>query len=152
MNQAYPEHPPPADAIPLGNGAWVALRALQWTYTTARGPGGQHVNKASTAAVLRVALASLGGLNEAALWRLRTQAGHVLVNDDQTLLFRCDLHRSQQMNRDACLERLRALVSRAALPPKVRKKTKPTRGSIERRLEGKKRASARKRDRGWRGE
>ena len=122
---------------------------MTWTFTTARGPGGQHVNKASTAAVLRVRIADLGGLDEAAVERLRDIARSVLVGDDE-LLYRCDLHRSQRMNRDACEGRLRTMVTQAAVRPKVRRRTKPTRGSIERRLEGKRQASQRKQARRWR--
>jgi ribosome-associated protein len=96
-----------------------------------------------------VRLADLGGLDEAAVDRLRDIARSVLVGDDE-LLYRCDLHRSQRMNRDACEGRLRTMVTQAAVRPKVRRRTKPTRGSIERRLEGKRQASERKRDRRWR--
>lgn len=143
-----PSDTPPSGALPLGRKTWVMPNALTWTYTTARGPGGQHVNKASTAAVLRVAISRLQGLDDAAIARLRDQAGRVLVGDGE-LLFRCDLHRSQLMNKEACLARLRALVSHAAVKPKIRKKTKPSRGSIERRLESKRRTSASKRNRKW---
>ena len=124
---------------------------MEWTFTTARGPGGQHVNKASTAAVLRVRIADIGGLDDAAQDRLRTIASSVLVGDGE-LLYRCDLHRSQLMNRDACEGRLRGMVSQAAVRPKVRKKTKPTWGSVQRRLEGKKKQSERKQSRRWREE
>jgi ribosome-associated protein len=151
MAQAYSansDSDTPPGAVVLGRKAWVRTSALTWTYTTARGPGGQHVNKASTAAVLRVAIEQLHGLDEAAVDRLREQAGRALVGDGE-LLFRCDLHRSQLMNKEACLARLRALVSHAAVRPKVRKKTKPSRGSIERRLESKRRTSASKRNRNW---
>ena len=68
-----------------------------------------------------------------------------------TLRFTAEEHRSQKANKDACLERLRELVLRASIPPKVRRKTKPTRGSIERRLEAKKREGAKKRQRRWDG-
>ncbi|MFO0963818.1 MAG: alternative ribosome rescue aminoacyl-tRNA hydrolase ArfB [Phycisphaerales bacterium] len=156
MPEAYPPAPtppprrdPPPGALPLGRGAWVLPGALRWTFTTARGPGGQHVNKASTAAVLRVEIADIGGLDEAAVERLRAMAASALVSDEAALQFRCDLHRSQLQNRDACEARLRALVSQAAVRPKVRKKTRPTRGSIERRLSGKKRDSQKKDQRRW---
>lgn len=121
---------------------------MEWTFTTARGPGGQHVNKASTAAVLRVRIADIGGLDDAAQERLRTIAASVVVGDGE-LLYRCDLHRSQLMNRDACEGRLRAMVSQAAVRPKVRKKTKPTWGSVQRRLEGKRKQAERKQSRNW---
>ena len=124
---------------------------MEWTFTTARGPGGQHVNKASTAAVLRVRVADIGGLDEAGASRLREIASAVLVGDGE-LLYRCDLHRSQLMNRDACEGRLRTMVSQAAIRPKVRKKTKPTWGSVQRRLEGKRRDADRKQSRRWKDE
>ena len=121
---------------------------MEWSFTTARGPGGQHVNKASTAAVLRVRVADIGGLDEAAVERLREIASAVWVGEGE-LLYRCDLHRSQLMNRDACEGRLRSMVSQAAVRPKVRRKTKPTWGSVQRRLEGKKKDSKRKQSRRW---
>ena len=139
----------PPGAVDLGRGAWIRPEHLAWTYTTARGPGGQHVNKASTAAVLRVRIADIGGLDAPAVERLRDIARSVLVGDGE-LLYRCDLHRSQRMNRDACEARLRTMVGQAAVRPKVRRRTKPTRGSIERRLEGKRQASERKQGRRWR--
>jgi ribosome-associated protein len=143
--------PPPPGALLLGHGAWVRPQDLDWSFTTARGPGGQHVNKASTAAVLRVAIADLGGLDDAARERLLAMAGAALVGGD-SLLFRCDLHRSQLMNREACQARMKVLVSGAALRPKVRKKTKPTWGSVQRRLEGKRRDADRKQSRRWKDE
>ncbi len=152
---AEPPRPPkpvrPPGAVDLGRGAWVRPEHLTWTFTTARGPGGQHVNKASTAAVLRVRIADIGGLDAPAVERLRDIARSVLVGDGE-LLYRCDLHRSQRMNRDACEARLRTMVGQAAVRPKVRRRTKPTRGSIERRLEGKRQASERKQGRRWRDE
>lgn len=154
MARAYPDAQPPAEPdipagmLSLGRGAWVKPSDLQWSFTTARGPGGQHVNKASTAAILRVEVQAIGGLDDTALERLRTNAGSLLVGGGE-LLFRCDLHRSQLMNRTACEARLKALVTQAAVRPKTRKKTKPTWGSVQRRLEGKKRDSARKQGRRW---
>lgn len=152
MAQAYPDDPTPerprpavmpAGALSLGRGAWVLPGKLQWSFTTARGPGGQHVNKASTAAILRVPVRDIGGLDEPALARLRANAASALVGDDE-LLFRSDLYRSQLKNRSACEARLKNLVSHAAVRPKVRKKTKPTWGSVQRRIEGKKQNSERK--------
>jgi len=154
MTEAYPPPPPPPKpkrppgAVDLGRGTWIRPQDMEWSFTTARGPGGQHVNKASTAAVLRVRIADIGGLDDAALERLRTIASSVLVGDGE-LLYRCDLHRSQLMNREGCEGRLRAMVSQAAVRPKVRKKTKPTWGSVQRRLEGKKKQAERKQSRRW---
>jgi ribosome-associated protein len=98
-----------------------------------------------------VRIADLGGLDDAAVERLRANAASALVGDGE-LLFRCDLHRSQLQNRDTCEGRLRTMVSQAAVRPKVRKKTKPTWGSVQRRLEGKRRDADRKQSRRWKDE
>ena len=142
-----PRIPMPGDAVRLGNGCWIAPSAIDFTFVRGSGPGGQHVNKTSTKAQLRVLLADLHGLDDAALARLRTLAGSHLVGEDveEALLIADHSTRSQADNRDACLARLKTLVSMAAKRPKVRKATKPTRGSKERRLEAKKREGEKKR-------
>jgi len=137
----------PGDAVRLGNGCWVVPAAIDFTFVRGSGPGGQHVNKTSTKAQLRVMLADLHGLDDAAIGRLRSLAGSHLVGDgaEEALLIADHSTRSQADNRDACLARLKTLVSMAAKRPKVRKPTKPTRGSKERRLEAKKREGEKKR-------
>jgi len=148
-----PPKPPmrPGDAIDLGRGCWAAKSAVVFRYSRSRGPGGQNVNKVNTRAEVHLAIAAIVGLDEAGRQRLRALAGSRLVGED-TLHVDSDAHRSQFENREACLTRLRELVTAAATPPKRRKKTKPTRGSVERRLEGKRRAADRKRNRGWQGD
>jgi protein subunit release factor B len=71
--------------VDLGRGAWIRPADMEWSFTTARGPGGQHVNKASTAAVLRVRIADIGGLDDAAAERLRAIAAAVLVAGGELL-------------------------------------------------------------------
>ena len=139
----------PAGAVRLGGGCAVDPRALAFTFTRGGGPGGQHVNKTSTKAQLRVLLERIGGLDDAAKARLREIAGSLVVGagDDEALLLSDHSTRSQADNRDACLARLKTLVSMAAQRPKVRRKTKPTRASKERRLDTKKREGERKRQR-----
>lgn len=137
----------PGDAIRLGHGCWVVPSAIDFTFVRGSGPGGQHVNKTSTKAQLRVMLADLHGLDGAAIERLRALAGSHLVGagPEEAILIADHSTRSQADNRDACLARLKTLVSMAAKRPKVRKPTKPTRGSKERRLEAKKREGEKKR-------
>jgi hypothetical protein len=91
------------------------------------------------------------GLDEAGFVRLRGIAGSLAVGEgaDEALLISDHSTRSQADNREACLTRLKTLVSMAAKRPKVRKKTKPTRGSVERRIEAKKREGEKKRERRW---
>ena len=100
------------------------------------GPGGQNVNKVSTAAELRVAIAAIEGLDERALDRLRDLAGR-RINAAGELVLRAETSRSQRENREICLGKLKQLVSAAAKRPKIRRPMKPTRGSKERRLEQK---------------
>jgi ribosome-associated protein len=129
-------HDEGARHLALGARAWVAPEHLAFRFIRSGGPGGQNVNKVSTAAELRVALVNLQGLDEAALRRLRDLAGRRINNADE-LVLRAETSRSQRENREICLGKLRDLVAAAATRPKVRRPTKPTRGARERRLEAK---------------
>jgi ribosome-associated protein len=133
----------------LGGGCSMRTDALDFNFVRGSGPGGQHVNKTSTKAQLRVLLREIMGLDDAGFARLRVIASsHVVgVDADEALLISDQTSRSQADNRDACLTRLKTLVSMAAKRPKVRRKTKPTRGSVERRIDAKKRDGEIKRTR-----
>jgi ribosome-associated protein len=140
----------PGNAFDCGPRAWIDPSGLDFSFSRSGGPGGQNVNKVHSRAELMVKLTAIHGLDERALGRLCDAAGSHLVHGD-TLRFTAEEHRSQKANKDACLERLREMVLRASIPPKVRRKTKPTRGSVERRLESKKREGEKKRQRRWDG-
>ena len=131
--------PNPSKRFHLAPGVWVGAGALRYTYVASSGPGGQNVNKRSTKAVLRVAVGDLG-LRPDVADRLRSMAGHRLTGDDE-LVISADEHRSQRRNKEACTDLLRALLVEASVRPKTRKKTKPTRGSVERRIDAKKQRS-----------
>jgi ribosome-associated protein len=124
---------------------------LEWKFIRASGPGGQNVNKVSSAVQLRFNLPFNSSIPVAARNRLRQIAGQKLL-DDGTLLFSARAERSQEQNRRAALERLAALIRTALIEPKVRRKTKPTKGSKERRIESKKHRGATKQGRGGRWE
>ncbi|MCC6229539.1 MAG: aminoacyl-tRNA hydrolase [Phycisphaerales bacterium] len=127
---------PSTSIIEIAPGVRVHESVLEFSFTTSSGPGGQNVNKRATRAELRVKLADLP-VHPAARHRLADAAGW-RVTPDGVLILDSGEHRSQLQNKGECLERLRELVTRAIVVPKVRKKTKPSRGSKERRLAGKK--------------
>lgn len=131
--------------VEVAPGVRVAESALEFSYSSASGPGGQNVNKRATRAQLRVRIVEIP-ISLRARERLATLGSHWVVDGD-TLLIASDEHRSQSQNREECLRRLRALVVAARVPPKPRVATKPSRGSIERRIEGKKRRAETKRGR-----
>jgi len=128
----------PSVSIPDGD--------LSYAFVKASGPGGQNVNKVSSAVQLRFDMEGSTALSESVKNRLRVLAGRRLT-DDGAILIIARNQRSQEHNRREALERLADLVQRALVVPKTRRATKPTRASKERRLEGKTRAQQTKRRR-----
>jgi ribosome-associated protein len=126
----------PHGGIMIAPGVTVPRHAIDISFTTSSGPGGQNVNKRSTRCVLRMSLA-IANLNSAVETRIRAAVPY-LVTDSGDLLLDCDEHRSQGQNEDGCWERLRAIIVANLKAPKVRRATKPSRGSKERRLTAKK--------------
>ena len=106
------------------------------SYIRASGPGGQNVNKVATAAQLRFDLRASPSLPEPVKTRAARLAGTRLTLAGE-IVITADRHRTQSLNRDDAVERLVALLAEAAVPPKPRRKTRPTAGSRLRRLEGK---------------
>jgi ribosome-associated protein len=123
---------------------------LEWKFIRSSGPGGQNVNKVASAAQLRFLLPQNVSLPAAVKNRLRRLAGQKLI-DDGSILFKSMSERSQEQNRRAAEGRLEALIRAALVEPKIRKKTRPTKGSQERRIDSKKRRGATKQARGGQG-
>lgn len=119
---------------------------LDITFVRASGPGGQNVNKLSTAAQLRFDVARVM-LAPDVLTRLTTLAGQRMTKDG-TIVIHAQRFRTQERNRADAIDRLLELMREASIRPKPRRATKPTFGSKVRRLEGKKRRSDVKAGRG----
>ena len=139
----------PSGDLPVTGSLVVPAAALNWRFSRSSGPGGQGVNTADSRVELSVAPLEIPGLTEAQQQRLAERLGTRLV--DGVLTIAASEYRQQLRNRQAARERL-AAVLRAALapPPRARRRTKPTRGSQERRIEAKKqRGQLKKQRRSW---
>jgi len=125
----------------------IAEDELQESFVLASGPGGQNVNKVSSAVQLRFDVAHSPSLGDEVRARLSQLAGQRLTKDG-VIVISARSHRSQERNRADARARLVELIRRAATPPKPRRATKPTRASKERRLDSKIRRAKLKRHRG----
>ncbi len=114
---------------------------LSESFVRASGPGGQNVNKLSTAVQLRFDVRHSPSLPNDVAVRLMRVAGSRMTKDG-VLVITAQQHRTQERNRADARERLLAMIREAAVPPVPRRPTKPTRASKQRRIESKKRRAA----------
>ena len=114
----------------------IPLWELEFSFARSSGPGGQNVNKVNSKAVLHWNVAKSPSIpspvRSRVLGKFQTR-----INDEGAIVLMSDRFRDQSRNVADCMEKLRVMLLEVATPPKSRKKTKPTRGSTRRRLEGK---------------
>ncbi len=134
-------------ALVINDTVNIPLSELVYTASRSSGPGGQHVNTTDTRIQVRWNVKESSALyeDERALV-LKNLATRLTESGD--LILAADTHRSQRRNREEVTQRLANLVREALIPPKPRKKTKPTRAAKERRLDDKRKKSRTKKDRG----
>lgn len=125
----------------------IPEQELSFTASRGGGPGGQHVNKVATRMTLHFDVQGSPSLTDAQRSRILRVMSSRITNDG-VLQLSSHEHRSQAANRAVLLERFATLLARALRKPKRRRKTRPTRGSRERRLQAKKQRGQVKRQRG----
>lgn len=114
--------------------------ALEWQFVRSSGPGGQHVNRTSSKAILRFDAAGSPHLPPDVRRRLLARERSRLT-DAGWLVIVSQAHREQPRNAADCLAKLSQMVERALVPPKIRRRTKTPRAAVARRLEAKQRRS-----------
>jgi len=123
--------------LPIRRGLSLPGWSMTEDFVLASGPGGQNVNKTASAVQLRFHPGTTGLFSDQQLRRLMEIAGQRAAKDG-SILIQASRHRAQERNREDARERLKQLVLKALEPPPPpRKKTRPTRGSVERRLKAK---------------
>ena len=119
------------------------LKELHFKAIRSSGAGGQHVNKTSSKIELTFDLENSASLSEEEKILLKTKLASKLTKENALLLF-CEETRSQHRNKDIAIQKFLVLLKTNLIRPKKRRKTKPSKGALKRRVETKKRTSVKK--------
>lgn len=132
--------------IPITSSISIDDHEIEERFIRSPGSGGQKVNKTESAVQLRFDARTSPSLSNAVFLRLKPLAGRRMTKDG-VIVITANRFRTQDLNRKDAMDRLVALIRKAAAPPRYRRPTKPTKGSKRRRLDSKRRQSDTKKGR-----
>jgi ribosome-associated protein len=141
-----PDQAPGKGMIEVTDSIRLPENEIQLDFIRASGPGGQNINKVSSAVQLRFDAAKSSALSEEVRTRLKQISGHRMTADG-ILIIKAQRHRTQDRNREDAIERLVALIRQAAEKPRPRRPTKPSRAAKQKRLSSKRHRGETKRRR-----
>jgi len=126
--------------IKIDNNISINEKELEFSFIKSSGPGGQNINKVSTAVQLKFDVKNSISLSEIVKTSLVKNAGEKITKDG-VLIIEAKRYRTQEKNKNDAIERLISLIKKSAIIKKKRKTTKPSKNSIETRIENKKKRS-----------
>ena len=130
----------------MNNKIIIPYSEFTFSFSRSSGPGGQNVNKVNSKVTLTWDIEVSEACNDAVKKRFKEKYLRFIVTD--LVVLHSQKHRSQKMNIDDCVEKLETFLNSVLLPPRIRKKTKPTKSSNKKRLDSKSKQSKEKKLRG----
>ena len=125
----------------------IPFNELKFSYSRSSGAGGQNVNKVNSKATLEWAIDQSSAISIDVKTRFKQRYGN-LINNEGIVIISSQESRSQNMNQDTCIRKLHRMIEEVLHPPKIRKKTKPKYSAVQKRLNGKRVESVKKKLRG----